>query len=149
MREGLPAPTGRSRSHRAADGKGRQILATHDIVTFIATTDLARARPFYADALGLTLLAEDSYACTFDTDGTTLRVTLVEKAAVAPYTVFGWSVPDIDLVIRSLNDTGVVFERFEGMEQSDLGVWTAPNCSQVAWFKDPDGNTLSVTQDPT
>jgi hypothetical protein len=75
-----------------------------------------------------------------------LRVNLVDQIAVAPYTVLGWTVPDMAGAIGSLHASGVTFERFEGMDQSDLGVWTAPSGAQVAWFKDPDGNTLSITQ---
>jgi catechol 2,3-dioxygenase-like lactoylglutathione lyase family enzyme len=122
------------------------MLGTCDIVAFVATTDLARSRAFYADVLGLTLHSEDPYACTFDAHGTVLRVNLVDHIALAPYTVLGWSVPDMDEAITSLHAAGVTFERFDGMNQSAQGVWTAPGGAQVAWFKDPDGNTLSVTR---
>jgi len=122
------------------------MLGNFDIVAFVATTDLARARGFYGDTLGLTLIAEDPYACTFDAHGTTLRVTLVGEATIAPYTVLGWSVPEIAATVDTLVSLGVVFERFEAMEQDDLGVWHAPSGARVAWFKDPDGNVLSVSQ---
>jgi catechol 2,3-dioxygenase-like lactoylglutathione lyase family enzyme len=122
------------------------MLGSCDIVAFVATTDLARSRPFYADVLGLTLVSEDPYACTFDAHGTVLRVNLVDQIALAPYTVLGWTVSDMAEAIASLHTAGVTFVRFDGMEQSDQGVWTAPGGAQVAWFKDPDGNTLSVTQ---
>jgi catechol 2,3-dioxygenase-like lactoylglutathione lyase family enzyme len=122
------------------------MLESSDIVAFVAATDLARARAFYADALGLTLVAEDPYACTFMAHGTIVRVSRVDEIFIAPYTVLGWSVADIAATVRSLTATGVVFQRFESMDQDDLGVWAAPGGARVAWFKDPDGNTLSVTQ---
>lgn len=122
------------------------MLGGSDLVAFVATTDLARARDFYVKTLGLTLLTEDPYACALDAHGTTLRVSVVDEATIAPYTVLGWSVADIDASVRALGAAGVVPERFEGMEQDDLGVWLAPGGARVAWFKDPDGNVLSVSQ---
>jgi catechol 2,3-dioxygenase-like lactoylglutathione lyase family enzyme len=123
------------------------MLRSADLVAFTATTDLPRARDFYAGTLGLTVLDEDAYACILDAHGTHLRVTLVHEMAGAPYTVLGWSVPDVTATIRSLEQAGVTFERFEGMDQDDAGAWQAPNGARVAWFKDPDNNMLSVTQD--
>jgi catechol 2,3-dioxygenase-like lactoylglutathione lyase family enzyme len=123
------------------------VLGGSDIVAFIATADLARARAFYADVLGLTPLTEDGFACVFDAHGTTLRLTRVDEPTIAPYTVLGWSVPDIARSVSALTGAGVGFERFEGMDQDDLGIWTTPSGARVAWFKDPDGHTLSVTQD--
>jgi catechol 2,3-dioxygenase-like lactoylglutathione lyase family enzyme len=128
-------------------GQDGAMLATSDIVAFVATTDLPRARSFYATTLGLPLLSEDPYACVFDAHGTHLRVNLVDQPALAPYTVLGWSVADIALTIGTLAAGGVVFQRFDGMDQDDLGVWRAPGGALVAWFKDPDGHTLSLTQD--
>lgn len=123
------------------------MLEAHDIVAFVATSDMARARAFYADTLGLAVVTEDPYACVFDAHGTILRVARVDEITPAPYTVLGWSVPDIDLMVRALGERGVVFERFEGMEQDPMNVWQAPSGARVAWFKDPDGNTLSLTQE--
>jgi catechol 2,3-dioxygenase-like lactoylglutathione lyase family enzyme len=122
------------------------VLADCDLVAFVATTDLARAREFYEGLLGLTFIAETPIACLFDAHGTTVRVTAVPEVHVAPYTVLGWTVPDIASVVRSLVNRGVGFQRFDGMAQDDLGVWRTPSGDQVAWFTDPDGNTLSVTQ---
>ena len=124
-------------------------LGGRDVVAFIATTDVNRAREFFRDTLGLTLVSEDPFACVFDAHGTPLRVTVVNEVAVAPYTVLGWTVPDIAAEIRGLTATGVTFERFDVVEQDELGVWTAPGGAEVAWFKDPDGNTLSLTQLPS
>ncbi len=84
----------------------------------------------------------------FDAHGTRLRVNRVQKMALAPYTVLGWEVEDAPAMVRQLAEGGVAFERFAGLPQDDLGIWTAPDGSQVAWFKDPDGNLLSVSQQP-
>jgi catechol 2,3-dioxygenase-like lactoylglutathione lyase family enzyme len=116
------------------------------LIAFAATTNLPRARVFYEKGLGLKVSGESPIACTFDANGTTLRVIAVEKATIAPYTVLGWSVADIGETVRELIGRGVAFERIEGIEQNELGVWRSPGSAQVAWFKDPDGNMLSLTQ---
>jgi hypothetical protein len=77
-----------------------------------------------------------------------LRVTIGEKVAVAPYTVLGWQVGNIVATAKALQKAGVKFERYQGMAQDELGVWSAPSGAKVAWFKDPDGNTLSITEVP-
>jgi catechol 2,3-dioxygenase-like lactoylglutathione lyase family enzyme len=113
----------------------------------VATTQPDAARAFYADVLGLRLVHEDQFALEFLAGGTSLRVTRVEQHAPASYTVLGWSVPDIRRAVTELAGRGVQFERFPAfMQQDALGIWSAPGGAQVAWFKDPDGNTLSVTQ---
>jgi catechol 2,3-dioxygenase-like lactoylglutathione lyase family enzyme len=124
------------------------MLGSSDLVAFVATTDLARARAFYAGTLGLSLMEESPFACVFDAHGTTLRVTPVGEIRTAPYTVLGWTVDDIAATVKALGVAGVSSERFAGMDQDERGVWTTPNGAQVAWFTDPDGNVLSVTQAP-
>src|SRR5713101_2086228 len=121
-------------------------LASHRIVAFIATRDPGRAKAFYRDALGLHLVSEDSFALVFRVGGTMLRVTTVQEIALAAYTVLGWRVTNIAATIKNLQRAGVMFERYPGMPQDEQGVWTAPSGARVAWFKDPDGNTLSLTQ---
>ena len=121
-------------------------LAASKIMAFAATTDQARAKAFYQGTLGLRLIHEDRFALAFDVNGIMLRVTSVGKIAVAPYTVLGWQVEDITSTVSMLESAGVKFERYEGMAQDDRGVWHAPGGAKVAWFKDPDGNTLSVTE---
>jgi catechol 2,3-dioxygenase-like lactoylglutathione lyase family enzyme len=112
----------------------------------VSTTDPARAKAFYGDVLGLALRHEDGYALVFDGGGATLRISVVQELAPQPFTVLGWEVDDVRAAVRELTVRGVVFERFPGMEQDDLGVWLPPGGSQgVAWFKDPDGNLLSVS----
>jgi catechol 2,3-dioxygenase-like lactoylglutathione lyase family enzyme len=123
------------------------MLTDAPVVAFVATTRPAEARVFYADVLGLRLVHEDQFALEFVAGGTSLRVTRVENLQAAGYTVLGWSVPDIQTAVTDLASRGVQFERFPAfMQQDALGIWAAPGGAQVAWFKDPDGNTLSVTQ---
>jgi catechol 2,3-dioxygenase-like lactoylglutathione lyase family enzyme len=117
-----------------------------DLIAFVPTTDAARAKAFYADTLGLELQSENEFALVFRVNGTMLRVTLVDEFTPQPFTVLGWDVPDIAAAMRELGERGVAFERFDGMDQDAQGVWRAPGGAYVAWFKDPDGNTLSVAQ---
>jgi catechol 2,3-dioxygenase-like lactoylglutathione lyase family enzyme len=123
------------------------MLESAPVVAFVPATDLARARRFFADVLGLRLLHEDGFACVFDAGGTRLRVNLVEDLVPAPFTILGWTVPDAGAAARELAARGVEVVRFDGLGQDDDGVWTAPGGAQVVWFKDPDGNTLSVTRE--
>ena len=121
-------------------------LADRDLIAFVATTDLARARAFYEGVLGLRVVEDDGVAVAFDAHGTMLRVTAVREVRPAPYTVLGWAVPDAAAAVRDLAAEGVATLRFDGVEQDELGIWNAPSGALVAWFSDPDGNTLSVAQ---
>jgi len=122
------------------------MFGTAKLAAFAAARDAARAKAFYRDVLGLRLISEDGFALVFDAHGTTLRVSLVKEVAAAPYTVLGWEVAGIEVAVRGLNAAGVQLERYPGMQQDDLGIWRAPDGASVAWFKDPDGNLLSVSQ---
>ncbi len=122
------------------------MLGSHKLVAFVATRDPVRAKAFYGDTLGLRLLREDQFAVVFDAHGTMLRVSIVQELAPAKYTVLGWEVPDIVATVKELQNAGVKLEQFGFKDQDDLGIWAAPGGARVAWFKDPDGNTLSVTQ---
>jgi len=122
------------------------MLGTASLVAFAPATDMDRSRDFYADVLGLTLVEQNPFACVFDANGTMLRVTAVATLTPHPFTVLGWDVDDIEATIAALVAAGVEMRRFDGMEQSETGVWTTPGGEQVAWFHDPDGNTLSLTQ---
>ena len=124
----------------------RSILGSNKIVAFAATSAPARALEFYRDTLGLKLVEETPFAFVFDVKGTMLRLTPVEKVTVAAYTVLGWDVVNITTTVKQLKDAGVKCTRYPGMEQDALGIWTSPSGARIAWFKDPDGNTLSVTQ---
>jgi len=123
------------------------MLGSSVIVAFAPTTDLDRAQAFYGDTLGLPLVGRDPIACRFDAHGTPLRVTRVDALTPAPGTVLGWIVPDIHVAVRDLAGRGVAFARYDGMGQDDDAVWTAPSGDRVAWFHDPDGNTLSLTEE--
>lgn len=121
-------------------------FGSYKLVAFVATRDAARAKAFYGEILGLRLISEDRFAVVFDANGTMLRIAVVQEVASAKYTVLGWQVPDILAAVRELQSAGVGVERYGGMNQDELGIWTSPSGAQIAWFKDPDGNTLSVTQ---
>jgi catechol 2,3-dioxygenase-like lactoylglutathione lyase family enzyme len=124
------------------------MLGSERLVAFAATSEPARAKAFYGAMLGLRLVSEDPYALVFDAAGVMLRVTRVEQVVTAPYTVLGWDVADIVATSRSLARVGIVPERFPGLQQDEQGIWTSPSGARVLWFKDPDGNMLSLTQFP-
>jgi len=122
------------------------VLGDCPLVAFLPTTDFARARDFYERTLGLALTAEEHFALVYHLGGTMLRVTRVEQLDPQPFTVLGWQVGDIEAEARDLASRGVVFERYAGLDQDALGIWSAPSGSRIAWFKDPDGNVLSIGQ---
>ena len=122
------------------------MLESSDLVAFVASADLGRARAFYEQTLGLRVLEHSDFACVLDANGTMVRVTAVGQVARAGYTVLGWRVSDIAAAVRELAAKGVTFLRYEGMSQDEDGIWTTPSGEKVAWFADPDGNTLSLTQ---
>ena len=122
------------------------MLATSDVIAFASTTDLARARTFYEATLGLPVVEENAFACVFNAHGTMLRITAAAEVAHPGYTVLGWRVSDISATVTGLESQGVVFTRYDGMNQDAQGVWTTPNGDRVAWFTDPDGNVLSLTE---
>ena len=119
------------------------------IVAFVTVTDAERAKKFYRDVLGLRLVREElPFALVFDAHGVMLRVSLSKQAPPTHGTVLGWRVSDIEDVARNLTQAGVSFQRFEGLQQDELGIWDSPSGARVAWFKDPDENLLSLTQFP-
>ncbi|MGO9528566.1 MAG: VOC family protein [Verrucomicrobiia bacterium] len=122
------------------------MLKANPIIAFVATTNPARAKKFYKDTLGLRFVSENQFAVVFDAGGTMLRVTPVEKFEPTCFTVLGWIVTDIAKEIRALKKRGVKFKRYDWMEQDELGVWTSPANAKIAWFEDPDGNVLSLTE---
>lgn len=122
------------------------MLPTSTLVAFLSTTDLDRAEAFFTGTLGLPATERTPFALWLDANGTTVLVTLVEDLTPQPFTVLGWDVDAIEDVIDGLVPRGVRFERFDGMEQDGRGIWTTPSGNRVAWFKDPDGNLLSLTE---
>ncbi len=124
-------------------------LANHDIIAFVGIQDVDRARVFYRDKLGLTLVSEElPFALVFNARGIMLRLAIMQEPPQSRGTVLGWSVPDIDAAVTDLQQAGITFERYEFMPQNERGIWVTPTGASVAWFKDPDGNTLSISQHP-
>ena len=115
---------------------------------FIPTRDAKMAKPFYAGVLGFRVLSEDDFALVLDSNGAKVRVTKVDDFTPQPFTILGWEVGDIDRVVSGLAGKGVQFERFGLKDQDPQGIWKSPSGARVAWFKDPDGNLLSLTQSP-
>ena len=115
---------------------------------FIAATDFEVARTFYVDVLGLECVSHDGFALVLRSGTLTIRVTVPPQFTAAGYTVFGWRVTDIETEVAALAAKGIAFEHypFFGEAQAADGVWTAPNGDKVAWFKDPSGNVLSLSQ---
>lgn len=134
-------------SSPSAGANEKPLLGSAKLVAFAATRDPARAKAFYRDTLGLRLVSEDGFAVVFDANGVMLRVSTVREVAQAQYTVLGWGVADIVAKVKELQKAGVTFERYSFLpDQDEMGVWTAPGGTRVAWFKDPDGNILSLSQ---
>ena len=124
------------------------MLRTSNLVAFVAVRDPERAIKFYRDTLGLGLVSDElPFALVFDVQGTMLRVTVVKELTPAAHTILGWKVSNIDAEVDALRAAGVVFERYSPkMGQDERGIWTSPSGARVAWFQDPDGNVLSITQ---
>ena len=122
------------------------MLADKKLMAFLATSNAVKARDFYQNILGLTLVDEHEFALVFDAFGIELRIQKIPEFTALAQTVLGWSVPDIAHEISELAAKGVAFIQFEGMEQDELGIWQTPSGARVAWFKDCDGNTLSLTE---
>jgi catechol 2,3-dioxygenase-like lactoylglutathione lyase family enzyme len=122
------------------------MLTNNNAISFVATRDARAALSFYETTLGLRLVADEPFALVFDVNGRMLRIAKTEILSPAAHTVLGWEVESIESKVLELAARGVVFLRFEGMQQDANGIWTSPSGARVAWFKDPDGNNLSLTQ---
>jgi catechol 2,3-dioxygenase-like lactoylglutathione lyase family enzyme len=122
------------------------MLTADKLVAFVPTNDLNKARPFYEGVLGLKFLSQDPFALVMEANGTTVRIVKVGKFTPAQFTILGWQVDNIQNAVGMLRGKGLTFERFPGMQQDELGIWNAPGGDKVAWFKDPDGNILSLSQ---
>ena len=121
------------------------MLGNTPIIAFVPTLDFDKARAFYVDVLGLRFVDNDGFAMVLDANGITIRVVKVEFTPW-PWTILGWEVPDIAAAANTLREHGVKFESYGFPGQDKSGIWTAPSGDKVAWFKDPDGNTLSISQ---
>jgi catechol 2,3-dioxygenase-like lactoylglutathione lyase family enzyme len=121
------------------------MLANSPLVAFIPTKDAERARRFF-ETLGLRFVSDDSFAIVMDANGTMVRVVRVGDFTPFPFTILGWEVADIHKTVAEMTGKAVTFNRYGFLEQTTDGVWTAPGGAKVAWFTDPDGNTLSLSQ---
>jgi catechol 2,3-dioxygenase-like lactoylglutathione lyase family enzyme len=124
------------------------MISDGEVMGFIPTVDAARARNFYEGVLGLEFVSDDSFALVVRSKATYIRIAKLNEFTPAPYTILGWRVKDIESEVQTLTARGVAFKRYPPLVQSDLGVWTAPGGSKIAWFLDPDGNALSLSQHP-
>jgi catechol 2,3-dioxygenase-like lactoylglutathione lyase family enzyme len=124
------------------------MLATEKVVAFVPTADPTKAHSFYEGILGLRVVSEDHFAIVFNANGTMVRVTSVQNFKPQQFTILGWDVADIDEAVSRLYERGVRFENYGMAGQDERGIWKSPGGARVAWFKDPDGNVLSLTQFP-
>jgi catechol 2,3-dioxygenase-like lactoylglutathione lyase family enzyme len=122
------------------------MLGSINIIAFVPTRDFNKARAFYEGVLGLRFVKDDGFALVLDANGIMVRVAKVPEFKPAQFTILGWQVADIEKIVADLEKKGVHFERFGFFEQDKFGIWTAPTGDKVAWFKDPDGNILSISQ---
>ena len=123
------------------------MLGSNHIVAFVPTTDSNKARAFYEGVLGLKFVADDGFALVLDSNGIMIRVAKVGKDfSPAQFTILGWKVSGIKKIVAELQAKGVQFEHYGFLKQDELGIWTSPSGARIAWFKDPDGNLLSITQ---
>jgi catechol 2,3-dioxygenase-like lactoylglutathione lyase family enzyme len=124
------------------------MLGAAKVMAFVPTVDIDKARVFYQNVLGLQFLKEDPFALELDAHGVMVRITELPAFKPQPFTVLGWEVDDIESTVVELKQKGVQFPQYGFIQQDPNGIWTAPSGARVAWFKDPDGNVLSVTQFP-
>lgn len=122
------------------------MLGSTNIVTFVPIKDAEKARAFYEGVLGLRFVKDDGFALVLEANGIMLRAVKMKEFTPAHFTILGWEVSGIENVVRGLQNKGVHFEIFGFFKQDELGIWTSPTGDKVAWFKDPDGNTLSVSE---
>jgi catechol 2,3-dioxygenase-like lactoylglutathione lyase family enzyme len=123
------------------------MLGSTKIVAFVPTRDAGKARAFYEGVLGLRFVSDDDFALVFDANGIMVRVaTVAPQFTPVQFTILGWQVTEIENVVAGLQAKGVAFEKYGFLKQDELGIWTAPTGDKVAWFKDPDGNVLSVSR---
>jgi catechol 2,3-dioxygenase-like lactoylglutathione lyase family enzyme len=126
--------------------KGCKMLASSKIIGFVPTKDSVKARGFYEGILQFEFVSDDMFALVMKAGETMLRIGKVQDFTPAPYTVLGWEVSNIEEVAKWLQKRGVTLEKFPFVQDKELGIWTTPNGDKVAWFRDPDGNVLSVSQ---
>jgi catechol 2,3-dioxygenase-like lactoylglutathione lyase family enzyme len=121
------------------------MLTTGKMVGFLTTTDYEKARAFYETTLGFEFVSLDQFALALRAGPNMIRISKSETFKPAQGTVLGWEADDIRAVVEWLLSRGVVTEKYAFVPDQELGIWTAPSGDQVAWFKDPDGNVLSIS----
>jgi catechol 2,3-dioxygenase-like lactoylglutathione lyase family enzyme len=124
------------------------MLGSREIVAFVPTRNAKKARSFYEGVLGLKFISEDAFALVMKGHHTMIRVAIVPNFKPHPFTILGWVVPDIHRAVAALTKRKVHFEQYGLNDQEPTGIWKSPSGASVAWFKDPDGNVLSLTQMP-
>lgn len=124
------------------------MLESAKIIGFVPTNDAAKARAFYEGVLGLRFVSDDKFALVFDANGNMIRVARAPKFQPQQFTILGWEVGEIEKVASALEAKGVKFEKYGLPGQDERGIWSAPGGAKVAWFKDPDGNILSISEHP-
>lgn len=122
------------------------MLGSSNIIAFVPITDSDKSRRFYEGVLGLRFVQDDGFALVLEANGIMIRAAKMKEFVPAQFTILGWQVSDIETTVRELSKKGVQFEVFGFAKQNELGIWTSPSGAKVAWFKDPDGNVLSVTE---
>jgi catechol 2,3-dioxygenase-like lactoylglutathione lyase family enzyme len=122
------------------------MLSAGKLIGFVPTKDSARSREFYEGKLGFNFVSDDQFALVMQAGKSMIRIAKAGKFTPAQYTVMGWEVTDIEAVVKWLNGRGVSFEKYPFVQDQERGIWTTPNGDKVAWFKDPDGNVLSLSQ---
>lgn len=122
------------------------MLASGKLIGFVPTKDSRRSRDFYEGKLGFRFISDDQFALVMQAGESMIRIAKAGTFTPAQYTVMGWEVTDIEAMVKWLNGRGVTFEKYPFVQDSKLGIWTTPNGDKVAWFKDPDGNVLSLSQ---
>lgn len=124
------------------------MLASGKMVGFVPTKDYDKARAFYEGKLGFEFVSLDQYALVVSVGGHKIRIAKVPNFTPLQGTILGWEVEKIEAVVAWLRDRGVSTEKYSFVQDQELGIWTTPNGDRVAWFKDPDGNILSVAHHP-
>ena len=122
------------------------MLAASKLIGFVPTRDSKRSREFYEGKLGFQFVSNDQFALVMQAGESMIRIAKADNFTPAQYTVMGWEVTEIEAMVKWLNGRGVVFEKYPFVQDRELGIWTTPNGDKVAWFKDPDGNVLSLSQ---
>ena len=122
------------------------MLSAGKLIGFVPTKDSARSREFYEGKLGFKFVSDDQFALVMQAGKSMIRIVKGAKFKPAQYTVMGWEVADVEAMVKWLNGRGVTFEKYPFVKDQELGIWTTPNGDKIAWFKDPDGNVLSLSQ---